>query len=273
MSDQPKLRHVLGVSGGKDSAALAIYMRDRVPDMEYFFCDTGAELDETYEYLTTLEAFLGKPIARLNSGRTFDHWLTVFRGALPSPQMRWCTQYMKIRPFEAWVGESPVKSYIAIRADEDREGYISHKPNIETVFPFKEASIDYEGVQRLLAESGVGLPAYYEWRTRSGCYFCFFQRKAEWVGLADRHPERFQDAINYENKATFEDTAMAGRQYTWSQGETLIQLVGRREDILKKHHQALEREKKQRKSAALVDILADVLDDEDDTIPCQVCNL
>lgn len=67
--------HVLGISGGKDSAALAVFMRDRVPQMEYFFCDTGAELPETYEYLLKLESFLGKPITRLNSGRPFEHWL------------------------------------------------------------------------------------------------------------------------------------------------------------------------------------------------------
>lgn len=35
------VRHLLGLSGGKDSAALAIYLRDKVPDMEYFFADTG----------------------------------------------------------------------------------------------------------------------------------------------------------------------------------------------------------------------------------------
>jgi len=34
-----KVRHILSLSGGKDSAALAIYMRDRVPDMEYIFHD------------------------------------------------------------------------------------------------------------------------------------------------------------------------------------------------------------------------------------------
>src|ERR1043165_332634 len=88
----PAIRHVLGISGGKDSAALALYMRSRVPQMEYFFCDTGAELPETYEFLSRLEAALGKPIARLNADRDFDHWLSVFGGALPSPQMRWCTK-------------------------------------------------------------------------------------------------------------------------------------------------------------------------------------
>ena len=33
------MRHICGISGGKDSSALAVYMRDRVPDMEYFFCE------------------------------------------------------------------------------------------------------------------------------------------------------------------------------------------------------------------------------------------
>ena len=46
-----EIRHICGISGGKDSSALAVYMRDRVPQMEYFFCDTGAELPETYDYL------------------------------------------------------------------------------------------------------------------------------------------------------------------------------------------------------------------------------
>ena len=38
------VRHILSLSGGKDSTALALYMRDRVPEMEYVFCDTGEDL-------------------------------------------------------------------------------------------------------------------------------------------------------------------------------------------------------------------------------------
>ena len=70
-------RHVLGLSGGRDSAALAVFMRQHHPELsiEYFFTDTGAELPETYEYLDRLEGFLGKPIARLSAERDFDHLL------------------------------------------------------------------------------------------------------------------------------------------------------------------------------------------------------
>lgn len=267
------LRHVLGISGGKDSAALAIYMRDKQPTMEYFFCDTGAELPETYEYLQRLETVLGQPIVRLNSGRTFDHWLWVFGGALPSPQMRWCTKNMKIKPLESWIGEDEAVTYVAIRADEPREGYVSHKPNITAAYPFKEAGIDKDGVMRILQDAGVGLPSYYSWRTRSGCYFCFFQRKAEWVGLADRHPELFDRAVAYEHKVNFEHRAMQGRPYTWSAGESLEELIARRDAIMAKHEAALARTRRTSTNLPLVEVLGSVLDDEDDQTPCVVCHI
>ncbi|MEK7762794.1 MAG: phosphoadenosine phosphosulfate reductase family protein, partial [Nitrospirota bacterium] len=175
-------RHILCMSGGKDSTALALYMRDRVKEMEYIFCDTDKELTETYEYLNCVEAFLGKKIVRLNAKAGFDHWLDVFGGFLPSPQMRWCTRLLKLKPFEEYVGEESVISYVGLRADEDRVGYISTKPNIKAVFPFKEDGIDYAGVMKILEDSGIGMPPYLKWgRTHSGCYFCFFQRPIEWV--------------------------------------------------------------------------------------------
>ncbi|TDD44206.1 phosphoadenosine phosphosulfate reductase [Nonomuraea terrae] len=267
-------RHVLGISGGKDSSALAIYMRDRVPEMEYFFCDTGAELPETYEYLNRLEAALGKPIERLNSSRDFDHWLEVYQGTLPSPQMRWCTKNLKIKPLEAWVGDDEVISYVAIRADENRLGYVSTKPNITAVFPFREDGIDRAGVDRILDEAGIGLPAYYEWRTRSGCYFCFFQRKHEWVGLMDRHPELFEKAVAYEEKVNYQQTAMKGRKYTWSQGESLDELIARRQEIEAKHRDAMERAARRIKpNRPLLEILSDAHDEDDDQVGCAVCHL
>jgi 3'-phosphoadenosine 5'-phosphosulfate sulfotransferase (PAPS reductase)/FAD synthetase len=268
------VRHVLGISGGKDSSALAIHLRDRIPQMEYFFCDTGSELPETYDFLLRLEAALGKPIARLNAERNFDHWLQVYQGALPSPQMRWCTKNLKIRPLEAWLGDDQAVSYVAIRADENRLGYISTKPNITTVFPFRDDGIDKDGVMRILDESGVGLPDYYEWRTRSGCYFCFFQRKHEWVGLADRHPDLFQKAVAYEDKIRYEQTAMQGRQYSWSQGETLQELLARRDEIEQRHQEAMDRAAKRVKpNRPLLEVLSDALDDDDDESGCTVCHV
>ncbi len=224
-------RHIVNVSGGKDSAALALFMQDRYPSLavEYVFCDTGCELPETYQYLTRLEAVLGQKIARLNAldllgiakkpGRNpFDIWLhEVYGGFLPSPRARWCTRVLKIKPFEHHVGDDKAFSYIGIRGDEHREGYASSKPpvfseqpNIVPVYPFKDHALGLNDIHMILETSGLGLPSYYEWRSRSGCYFCFYQQVGEWQGLKERHPEWFERAKEYE---------AAG--FTWVDGRTL----------------------------------------------------
>jgi 3'-phosphoadenosine 5'-phosphosulfate sulfotransferase (PAPS reductase)/FAD synthetase len=262
-------RHILMLSGGKDSTALAIYMRDRVPGMEYVFCDTDKELPETYEYLTKIEYFLGKKIERLRDDRGFDHWLAVYGGYLPSSNMRWCTRMLKMKPFEKYVGESEVMMYVGIRADEDRTAYVSTKPNIKTVMPFKEDGLTIDHVHRILDESGIGLPSYYDWRTRSGCYFCFFQRKAEWVGLMEKHPDLFELAKEYEkiNDET-------GDRYTWNQKESLLELSDpdRVREIKERHQKALDTKRKSRVNLPLIETLDEVLEDEDDDQPCFFCH-
>lgn len=231
-------RHVLGLSGGKDSAALAVYIKDKYPDIhekvEYFFSDTGAELQEVYDFLDKLEAYLGKEIIRLSSGKDFDHWLKVHNEYLPSAQQRWCTRMMKIKPFEDFVGDDLVVSYIGIRADENREGYISQKDTIKAVFPFIEDGLIREDVFQILEDS-VGIPEYYQWRSRSGCYFCFFQRQDEWLGLKRNHPELFEKAREYEQRVRTKfdwkdgEVPIDGHGYTWSSQGTIDEMVARAE--------------------------------------------
>jgi hypothetical protein len=223
-------RHILNVSGGKDSSALALLMAGRVPGlehfrlakMEYVFCDTQKELPETYEFLSRLEAELGAKIIRLNAKAGFDHWLKVFGGYLPSPQNRWCTKILKLKPFEAYVGEDAVVSYVGLRADENRTGYISTKPNIRTRFPLKEAGIDYRGVVKILEDNGLGLPTFMNWgRTNSGCTFCFFQTPLEWIRLHETYPDYFREAMSYETW----DPDDPNKQFTWMQDRPLSSLL------------------------------------------------
>lgn len=373
------LKHVLGISGGKDSAALAIYMKDKYPslDLTYYFTDTGKELDETYQLIERLEGYLGKPIAKLESEDAkksgqdpFDYYYKIFRGYLPSSQARWCTLRMKIEPFEAFVGDAPTLSYVGIRGDEDREGYMSKKSNIQAIFPFRrniwsedvirlvldntrmehivdlyaselsggkldvlsqvlrkpieqiandrmgnarrqteklnrlleqgvvpfnrvvfqflkdtalplskelgyallenEDVLDKPAIFRLLEESGVGIPGYYDQkeftvgekkgtyaRSRSGCYFCFFQQRIEWVWLYEQHPDLFAKAMKYEN----EDEG-----FTWAQGESLKDLIHpRRIEQIKAEALAKNRVKG---SNRLLSILED-----DDELACLTCFL
>lgn len=263
--DQPidvkSTRHILGLSGGKDSAALAIYMKDHRRDegIEYFFCDTGAELREVYEYLDRLEDYLGRPIERLSSGRDFDHHLRRFNGFLPAPHARWCTRVMKLEPLEAFVGSDPCVSYIGIRADEKRNGYISHKPNIQAAYPFIDDGIVLSDVFRILNES-VGVPEYYKWRSRSGCYFCFFQRKDEWLGLADTHPDLFERAKRYEKV-----DPSTGKSFTWIQGMNL--------DEIEDHRTEIEETTRKRKDQQDKTWQEGILEDDTDDQACLICTL
>ncbi|MCI5038541.1 MAG: phosphoadenosine phosphosulfate reductase family protein [Donghicola eburneus] len=251
-------KHVLGLSGGKDSAALAVYMRQHHPelDIDYFFTDTGKELPEVYEFLGRLEGFLGKPVLRLNPDRDFDFWLKQYNNFLPSPQTRWCTRQLKLRPFEHWLKPmleegKRVYSYVAIRGDEEyREGYSSKHENLKIVLPFKDDGIDKPGVHEILESSGLGLPRYYDWRSRSGCTFCFYQQKIEWVRLKEQHPEAFEEAKAYEKSAVEN-----GSPFTWSQGESLDELTEpeRVKQIKEDYEKRLERAKAKRQQNPLRD--------------------
>jgi uncharacterized pyridoxamine 5'-phosphate oxidase family protein len=358
-----KVRHVLGISGGKDSAALAIYVKTKYPslDLEFYTCDTGKELDETYQLINNLEVYLGIKIellqgAQNSSEAPFDHFLKMYGGYLPSSNARWCTKKLKLEPFEKYVGDDPVISYVGIRGDEEREGYISTKKNIQSIFPFRkniwsqdvvtkllsnqnmsrllemsknidfgkkqekaiqtisrkvdtsftldqklntllDASVkgfnhlvfnflkitDYplateasfplldndevlvrEDIFKILEESGVGVPAYYNKidfeingkkgqyaRSRSGCFFCFFQQKIEWVWLYEQHPELYKKAMDYEKDG-----------YTWGQNESLEELIQpeRMSAIKEEYVKRMEKNSKV-KSPYLVDILDDAEED------------
>ena len=268
-----KRRQICPLSGGKDSTALAIFLKDRIPCLEYVFCDTGSELPETYQYLDKLEAFLGRPVVRLGSEKNFDYLLKQHSDYLPSPRARWCTIEMKIKSFERYVGEDAIESYIGIRADEQRQGYISRKETILPRYPFKEEGVDLDGVNQILKESGIGLPKYYEWRARSGCYFCFFQRKIEWVGLLERHPELFEKAKRYE-KQNYKGDQVA---FTWADGTPLEALERDKEKIKQNHRarmkKAREKQQKERQGKSVADVFRDVVNDDGQEDACLICDL
>ena len=250
-------RHIIGISGGKDSAALAIYLarkgddwryfRDllaaagcndaaseidrakRPPSIECFFTDTGKELPEVYEYLDVLEKYLGRPIKRLSpfpngadeNTAPFDHFLWAEHGGLlPSKRQRWCTYKMKIKPMNAFVGDDPTINYVGIRADESFRSKLSSLRNVTAVYPFIADGLVRDDIVALLAAT-AGIPSYYNWRSRSGCFFCFFQRKNEWLGLRKHHPDLFELAMRYEQETYDPET---GRMYTWRDKGSLQEL-------------------------------------------------
>lgn len=256
-------RHILGLSGGKDSTATAIYIMEHHPEIhekiEYYFTDTGTELEEIYDYLEKLELFLGKKIKMLKAtvdeakqmgyrvAQTGDEQVPFddllykkFNGFLPAPNARWCTRYLKIEPMESWVGEDHCISYVGIRFDEpNRVGYNPKKKknvNVVAKYPLIEAQMTIDDVHEML-ERTVGLPEYYKWKTRSGCFFCFYQRRVEFAMLYFLYPELFDDAKKYETE--HED----GRKYTWVKDKPLEYIEDHAKEVtiryIKKQHKKL----------------------------------
>lgn len=393
-----KPRHVLGISGGKDSAALALYMQKYFPEIELdlYSCDTGRELEETYELIDKLEAHIGIPVTQLHAVETagmtvpnfdegeeltpFDYFLQEYGGFLPSSFSRWCTKDLKLKPFEEYIEDDPVISYVAIRGDENREAYVSRKENVQTIFPFKkniwsfdvldlvldpnntgqlkqvyEEIVQPENIERIiqeverpismshnfnkkvrtlldldvtafnravfymlkktdyplsqldeeefplldkshipqseqifvreqvfdLLEDTIGVPEYYKKleyevdgevgtysRTRSGCFFCFYQQKIEWVWLYENNPELFEKAKSYEKDG-----------FTWMETESLDELT-EPERVREIKRQHLNKKKNQNGSGSktlLNNLLGeeekgDYFDKEDeDYAGCTVC--
>ena len=235
MSDS--VRHICALSGGKDSTATALLLRQQGIEAEYVFADTGRELPGLYGFLLELESLLGT-ITRITDGwccdncgvtgtdpalhecpkcgqrikpRDFDYYLDRWSQPdsgpyLPSADSRWCTLRLKLRPFDRFVGTDPATIYIGLRADEDREGNYGAKPNVTYRYPLQEAGIDLDGVLRMLAEAQIELPEFYKWRHVGGCYCCPYQKPAHWLGLKRNHPHLYEKALAEENLS----------QFTWS---------------------------------------------------------
>ena len=272
MNGDKKVRHILGLSGGKDSAALAIYLKEKgvAPDMEYYFLDTGCELPEVYEFLDRMEVYLDVEVTRLQSEVPFRDYMNTqvkphtTENYLPSPSSRWCTKLLKIKPLEDFIGLDEVVSYIGIRADEKREGYIAKNTrNVTPVYPFQVDGIVRKDVFRILKET-VGIPEYYKWRSRSGCYFCFYQRIDEWAGLYKHHEGLFLKAMAFEK--VDEET---GEGYTWSEGMSLAQLKKKIDEG--KYVPPVQKEKDTRSWQDR--ILDDYENDELDDQACWICAL
>lgn len=267
-----KVKHVLGLSGGKDSSALALYVKETRPDLdvEYFFTDTGYELPETNEFIDQLEEKLGY-IHRLNArslnhieGRgelDFKSMLKKHQNFLPSQRDRWCTIQLKLKPFERWADSLiadgyEVFNYVGIRADEpNRTGLLTIDKPITTVMPFREDGIVKSDIENILQRNGLELPAYYSWRSRSGCSFCFYQKKIEWIRLKENHPELFEQAKEFEKG---DSNNVVGERFYWmGKGEPLETLEDpeRRAQIIANHEKQVERfKKKKRRNALLGDI-------------------
>lgn len=189
------MKHVVGLSGGKDSTALALRLAELEPrDYEYICNETGNELPEMQDHWKNLEHLLGKSIKRVRYELDLVGTIRQVK-MLPSVFGRWCTRMLKIEPTIAYFESLPPGSilYVGLRADEEeRRGLYGE--DIDVRFPMREWGWKEADVWQYLDSKGVCIPA------RTDCAICPYQRLGEWRDLYFKHPDYYNEGINLEDE-------------------------------------------------------------------------
>lgn len=203
------MKHIVALSGGKDSTAMALELARREPrDYMYVCTPTGNEPPEMFAHWRSLGAILGKPIVPIIS-RTLVG-LIEQQHALPNWQARWCTRLLKIEPYAAWLmRQGECTSYVGLRADEeDREGGNYLKvPGVTMDFPLRRWGWGLCEVRQCLRDRGIVIPK------RTDCLLCFFQRLIEWYQMWRDHPDAW--ALGERLEALTGHTFRSPSRDTW----------------------------------------------------------
>jgi 3'-phosphoadenosine 5'-phosphosulfate sulfotransferase (PAPS reductase)/FAD synthetase len=188
------MKHVVPISGGKDSTATALWLAENEPrDYEYVCTPTGNELPGFYEHMRALGGLLGNPIVPVMGGTLKG--IIAQEKMIPNWRARFCTRMLKLDPFAAWLMQrSPATIYVGLRADEEaREGGDYHRvPEVIVRFPLRELGWGVGDVWAFLDQRNVRIPE------RTDCAWCFFQTLGEWWVLWREYPDLYLEAEQIE---------------------------------------------------------------------------
>lgn len=226
MVDLEKALVVASISGGKDSAALSLYLHEQGIEHERVFADTGWEAPETYAYLDELERELG-PITRVKGPRSMVE-LIRHKAMFPSRVRRFCTQELKVKPLFAHFFERieatgrELVNAVGIRAAESSrratmpkwDGYSDARGDFWVWRPLLEWTED-DVIAIHQRHHLKPNPLYFGGASRVGCWPCIFARKAEIRHVADTDPARIDLLRELER-----DMTQAADERAASRGES-----------------------------------------------------
>ncbi|MEO5360581.1 MAG: phosphoadenosine phosphosulfate reductase family protein [Nitrospirota bacterium] len=194
---------IVSYGGGVNSTAMTIYLINNgiVPDL-ILFCDTGAELPETLEYVDYFSAWLRQKASieittiRKDGEGLYDYCIR--KKIIPMRQWRWCTIDWKIKPFDKYLKRFDGEKIVYIGYDAGEDGRVVNslmkdcKRNRKE-FPLHEANIDREGCIKIIESTGLRLPP------KSGCFVCPFTKRSAFREMKRNNPVLFRKVVELEN--------------------------------------------------------------------------
>lgn len=229
------MKHIVFISGGKDSSAMALRLQELHPELDFDFVitPTGDELPPMQAHWARLEKKLGKKLIVLRDAEhpTIYDLINHFK-ALPNWRQRWCTRILKIELAEKYVYElnEPAILYVGLRADEEeRQGNVKYNtpqedlfaPDIKQVYPLRDWGWGLKEVVSYLDKQEVCIPR------RTDCSMCFYQGLGEWWLLNEEYPDIYQKLIDLEAEIGY-TLISPGKNKNWPH-----RLVDLREEFIK----------------------------------------
>ena len=207
------IKTIVAVSGGKDSTAMALRLREVEPDsnVSYICTPVGNELPEVFEYHDKLETMLGQKLTKLMPYGPIDglEYLIHEMKMIPNHRARWCTRMLKIVPTIMFLEQhAPCVQCVGLRADEEtRGGIYGDMEGVSQRYPLREWGWGLSDVVSYLEDRGICVPE------RTDCAWCYGQRLIEWKRLWQRHPALYQQAIEIEQQ--YGHTFRSPQRDTW----------------------------------------------------------
>lgn len=201
----------IGVSGGKDSTAVLLWMvhESGIPHhkLDVTFCDTGNEHQWTYDQIALLSEQVF-PIQTLFPALGF-YDLAFHRRRFPSPKARFCTQELKIEPSKRHITGllaacRKVVAVSGVRGDEgvarstlEEWDYSNAVLTLQWRPIIKWTLVDVLAIHK---KYNVPLnPLYAAGAQRVGYFPCIMSRKSEMRNITLNFPERIDKIREAEN--------------------------------------------------------------------------
>jgi len=202
----------VGISGGKDSTAVLLWMvhESGVPREKICatFSDTGNEHEWTYEQIELISKTV-HPVQTLKPKNGFDDMVRA-HNRFPSKMVRFCTQELKIWPSQDHIKTlrvfyDEVVAVSGVRADESEDRSKleewDYSGNLLTVQWRPLLRWKIEDVLAIHEKYNVPLNRLYSFGARRvGCWPCIMSIKAEIRNIALNFPERIDQIRELEKE-------------------------------------------------------------------------